>query len=202
METTDKEVNVPPENGSVNSESSADRTWDAEKYPSWQKSIGKEYWGNEKLSKFQSMKDVMESIVNPQRKAPEKYEGISEELSDVAGLLNKADVGQEDAKAIADAVTKHLPKKYSLDSLKDSYGADWEQAESDFGKAIEKILPEGDYRKAISEMKANPAVFEFVRIVGKNLGGTANLDVAHTGVEHKKGSGDPFTDLVTKYRKF
>lgn len=202
METTDKEVNVPPENGSVNSESSADRTWDAEKYPSWQKSIGKEYWGNEKLSQFQSMKEVMESIVNPQKKAPEKYEGVSDELSDVAEQMRKADIPQAEAKAIADAVVKHLPKKYSLDSLKDSYGSDWEQAESDFSKAIEKILPEGEYRKVVSEMKANPAVFEFVRIVGRNLGGTANLDVAHTGVEKSKGSGDPFTDLVAKYRKF
>ena len=41
METTDKENVVPPENGSTNSESSAEKTWDSEKYPAWQKSIGK-----------------------------------------------------------------------------------------------------------------------------------------------------------------
>lgn len=196
METTDDVKTVPPENGSEINESSADKTWDSEKYPAWQKSIGKEYWGNEKLKDFGSMKDVMESIVNPKKKAPEKYEGISDELTDVADALKSADVGQDDAKKIADVLSKHLPKKYSEQSLKDSYGADWEQAESDFGKAVEKILSDENARKALNELKFNPSVFEFVRIVGKNLGDSPNLDIGKQQVQPKKGSSDPFMDLL------
>ena len=64
----------------------------------------------------------MESIVNPQKKAPEKYEGISDELADVAEILKDADVCQDDAKKIADVLSKHLPKKYTEEGLKDIQG--------------------------------------------------------------------------------
>lgn len=196
METTDKDVTVPPENGSETTESSADRVWDGEKYPSWQKSIGKEYWGNEKLSQFGSMKEVMESIVNPKKKAPEKYEGVSEELKDVAELMRKADLPQAEAKAIADAVAKHLPKKYTEEALKDIYGADYEQAEGNFSKAVEKMLENEEDRKAMRELKNNPVIFKFLGLVGKNLGDAPTLDLGKQQVTPKKGSGDPFMDLL------
>lgn len=195
METTDKENVVPPENGSTESESSAEKTWDSEKYPAWQKSIGKEYWGNEKLKDFSSMKDVMESIVNPKKKAPEKYEGISDELSDITDVLKSADIGQDDAKKIADVISKHLPKKYTEESLKDAYGADWEQADKDFDKAVGKILTDEKDRKAFIELKHNPILFKFVSSVGKKIGGTANLDVGKQEVPKKNVSGDPFEDF-------
>ena len=196
METTDENKNVPPDNGSEGSESSADKNWDAEKYPSWQKSIGKEYWGNEKLSKFSSMKDVMESIVNPQKKAPEKYEGFSEEYSDLADVLKGADVGQEDANKINDVLKKHLPKNFTEESLKDGYGADFEQAEKDFSQAVEKIFADEKNRKEFLKLKNNPIVFEFARIVGKNLGDSPNLDVGKQQVHKDKGTGDPFMNLL------
>lgn len=200
METADENKVVPPENGSNGSETPAEKTWDAEKYPSWQKSIGKEYWGNEKLAKFGSMKDVMESIINPQKKAPEKYEGLSDEFNDLADALKSADVGQDDAKKISDAVKKHLPKKYSEESLKDLYGADFEEADKNFGKAVEKILTDENDRKAFNEMKFNPVFFKFVSIVGRNLGNSANLDIEQKQIP-KQSSGDPFTDLLRKYRQ-
>lgn len=196
METTDKSKNVPPENGSDSSTSSAERTWDADKYPSWQKSIGKEYWGHERLAEFGSMKDVIESIVNPQVKAPEKYVlGLSDEFEDVHEAMRKADLSQDGAKEIAKAFSKHLPKKYTSEALKERYGADWEQAESDFGKAVGEILTDEKQRKTFEELKNNPIVFEFARIVGRNLGDSPNLDIGKQQV-HKNGSGDPFTDLL------
>lgn len=191
METTEETKVVPPENGSTETESSADKTWDSEKYPAWQKQIGKEYWGNEKLAQFSSMKDVMESVINPKKKAPEKYEGISDELSDVCNALRVADVGQEDAKKVAKAIEKLLPKKYTEESLKDAYGADWEQADKDFGKAVEKILTDEEDRKAFIELKNNPAIFKFVSIVGKNLGDSPNLGIGKPQIA-KKTSDDPF----------
>ncbi len=196
METTDKDLNVPPENGSANSESSADRVWDGEKYPSWQKSIGKEYWGNEKLAGFASMKDVMESIVNPKKKAPETYEGVSEELKDVAELMRKADLPQAEAKAIADAVAKHLPKKYTEEALKDIYGADWEQADKEFGRAVEKMLATEEDRKLFNELKNNPVVFRFAQTVGRNLGDAPTLGIGKQQVTPKKQSDDPFLNLL------
>ena len=195
METTDKDNVVPPENGSTSPESSADKTWDSEKYPAWQKSIGKEYWGNEKLKDFSSMKDVMESIVNPKKKAPEKYEGFSEELNDVAEALKSADIAQDDAKKISDAISKHLPKKYTEEALKDSYGADFEQADKDFAKAVGNIFSDEKDRKAFNELKNNPILFKFVSTVGRKIGDSANLDIGKQYVPDKKGSGDPFEDF-------
>ena len=62
----------------------------------------------------------------------EKYDlGLSEDVGkDVEEALRKADISQENAKAISDAFGKHLAKSYSLDSIKDIYGADFEEADS------------------------------------------------------------------------
>ena len=197
METTDETKVVPPENGSTETESSADKTWDAERYPSWQKSIGKEYWGNERLKDFGSMKDVMEFIVNPQKRAPERYEGIQEGVEDA---MRKADLSQDDAKNIADAYSKLIPKKYTEESLKDAYGADWEQAERDFSKAVGRILTDEKDRKAFDRVKYDPVVFKFVSAVGRGIGESANLDVENRQVPKDKGSGDPYIDLLRKFK--
>lgn len=195
METTDENKNVPLENGSEGSESSADKTWDSEKYPAWQKSIGKEYWGNDKLKDFASMKDVMESIVNPKKKAPEKYEGFSEELSDVCDVLRTADVGDEDAKKLAEVLGKHLPKKFTEESLKEIYGADFDEAERNFSKAVEKVLEDEKDRKLFKELKNNPVLFKFVSTVGKNLGDSTPLNIGKPQVVSHR-SDDPFMDLL------
>lgn len=199
METTDENKNVPLENGSEGSESSADKTWDAEKYPSWQKSIGKEYWGNEKLKDFNSMKDVMESIVNPQKKAPEKYDiGADSDYEDTFEAMKKADLSNDDAKEVYKAFAKHMPKKYTEESLKEGYGADWEQAESDFSKAVEKIFTNEKMKKEFKAIKNNPIVFEFARIVGRNLGDSPILDIGKEQIHDEKGTGDPFLNLLRK----
>ena len=198
METTEETKVTEPVPPSHETQSSAEVTWDASKYPSWQKSIGKEYWGNEKLKQFGSMKEVMESIVNPPKKAPEKYEGFSEDLTDVETVLRDADICQDDAKKIADVLSKHLPKKYSEESLKDIYGADWEEADKYFGRAVEKILSDEKDRKAFRELKNNPVLFKFVSSVGEKIGDSPNLDI---GKEQLKGKdeGDPFmTRLLAK----
>ena len=198
METTEETKVTEPVPPSQETQSSAEVTWDANKYPSWQKSIGKEYWGNEKLAKFGSMKEVMESIVNPQKKAPEKYEGISDELADVAEILKDADVCQDDAKKIADVLSKHLPKKYTEEGLKDIYGADYEEADKYFGKAVEKMLSDEKDRKEFNKLKNNPVLFKFAKMVGQNIGDGPTLDI---GKEQPSGSdeGDPFmTRLLAK----
>lgn len=200
MKTTEKDVIDPPENGSENVNPSADNAWDGEKYPSWQKSIGKEYWGNEKLNEFGSMKDVIESIVNPKKKAPEKYEGFSDELSDVAEALKSADIGQEDAKKISDAISKHLPKKYTEEALKDVYGADWEQAEKDYRKAVDTFIANEKDRKMFDEMKNNPLLFSFVRVVGRKIGDSPNLDLGKQ-IPHEERSKNPVKDILLKHMK-
>ncbi len=196
METTDKENVVPPENGSATQESSADKTWDSEKYDAYQKSLPKKYWGHEALKDIHSMEEMAERVVNPIKKAPERYEGISEELADVCDALRDADVGQDDAKRIADAFSRHMPKRYSEESLKEIYGADWEKAESDFGKAVEKIFDNEDERNAFRELKCNPALFKFASIVGRNLGDSPNLGIGRPQVTPSK-TGDVITDLLT-----
>ena len=201
METTDKDTMVPPDNGSQNQASSADRTWEEGKHPSWQKSIKKEYWGNEKLSKYESLNDVIESVVNPVPKAPEKYElGLGEGFDDVESVLRKADVSQEDAKALADAIKGRLPKKYSHEALGEDYGADFEQAEKDFSKAVGKILTDEKVKGAFLELKDNPAVFEFARIVGKNLGEAPNLGIGKEQAGVKKDE-DPFISRLLAKKK-
>lgn len=199
MDPTDKENVVPPENGSNGSESSVDKTWDSEKYPAYQKSFPKKYWGHEAFNGIGSMDEMLDRFVNPKKKAPEKYEGISEELSDVTDAFREADLSQDDAKKIADVLNKHLPKKYSEESLKELYGADWEQAELDYTKAVEKIISSDKDRKAFNEMKNNPVFFNFVSTVGKNLGDSPNLEIGKQTIHEKKGN--TVVDILLKHMK-
>jgi len=198
METTDN-VEVTEQDSLTNAESSADKVWDSEKYPSWQKNLPKAYWGDERLRGFDSLKDVIETVTNPKTKAPEKYElGLGEGFDDVEKVLRKADVSQDDAKALADALKGKLPKRYTHDSLKEFYGADFEQAEKDFGKAVEAMLGSDEKAKGnFMKLMDNPTVFEFARLVGRNLGDSPNLDLGRQQVQPKKGSGDVITDLLT-----
>ena len=197
METTDN-VEVTAQDALTNAESSADNvTWDSEKYDAYQKSLPKRYWGHEKLKDIHSTEELVERVINPKTKAPEKYElGLGDGFGDVESVLRKADVSQEDAKALADAIKGRLPKRYSHEALMENYGADFEQAEKDFGKAVGKVLADERMREAFLEFKDNPAIFEFARIVGKNLGDSPNLDVRKEQVA-KKGTGDVLTDLLT-----
>ena len=198
METTDK-VEVTAQDALTDAESSADKVWDSEKYEAYQKSFPKEYWGHEAFKDIHSMKEVAERIANPKTKAPEKYElGLGEGFDDVEKVLRKADVSQDDAKALADALKGKLPKRYTHDSLKEFYGADFEQAEKDFGKAVEAMLGSDEKAKGnFMKLMDNPTVFEFARLVGKNLGDSPNLDLGRQQVQPKKGSGDIITDLLT-----
>lgn len=204
METTDDVVKTEPDNSFDTPESSADKSWDSEKYPAWQKSIGKEYWGNEKLKDFGSMKDVMESIVNPKAKAPEKYDlKLDGDFSEVEKAFRDADLPQDKAEEIAKAFSSKLAKNYTLENLKDGYGADYEQADIYVGKAIEKLCNGNEkLTKAIEERKNDPAMFEVLRLVGQNLGEGTNLNLGRKDVKpEKKGTGDVFTDLILGYEK-
>jgi len=196
METTDK-VEVTAQDALTDVESSADKVWDSEKYPAWQKSLAKKYWGDERLNGVDGLSDLVERYINPKGKAPEKYElGLPEGYEDVDGLMRKADLSQDDAKAIADAFAKRFPKVHTHEALKEIYGDDFEKAESDFGKAVKTVI--GEDRKtydAFMKLRDNPAVFEVMRIVGKNLGDSAQLDVGKQEVVAKT-SGDPFLDLL------
>ena len=200
METTDK-VEVTEQDSLTNAESSADKVWDSEKYKAYQKSLPKKYWGHKALDDINSMEEMAERIVNPKPKAPEKYElGLGEGFEDVENALRGADVSQEGAKAIADAFKGKLPKRYTHEALEENYGADFEQAEKDFGKAVGKILTDEKLKDAFLGLKDNPAVFEFARIVGKNLGEEPNLGI---GKEQKavRRDDDPFMSRLLAKQK-
>lgn len=202
METTFETNVTEPVTPSQETNNSADNSWESGKYPAWQKSIGKEYWGNPKLKDFSSMKDVIESIVNPKTNAPENYElGLDEAKSkEVSEVFKKADVSQDNAKAITDIFSKYIAKLPSVDSLKDLYGADYEEAESNVAKAISKVCGNNEkLMKAVSEgaVRNNPAVFEFMKIVGQNLGSEANLDMPKSEVG-KKTYKDPIMEFLVK----
>lgn len=195
METTDKENIVPPENGSDNSETSADKTWDSEKYPAYQKSFPKKYWGHKAFEGINSMDEMLDRFVNPRKKAPETYEGIDESVTEA---MRAADLSQEDARKIAEAYSKLMPKRYTEESLKEVYGADWEQADKDYNRAVERIITDENDRKAFNAMRNNPLLFSFVRVVGRNIGDGPNLDTGKD-IPHVEKKGNTIAGILMKH---
>lgn len=200
METTDDVVKTEPNNSFEANDSSADsKTWDSEKYPAYQKSFPKKYWGHEAFNGINSMDEMLDRFVNPKTKAPEKYDlKLEGDFSEVEKAFRDADLPQDKAEEIAKAFSSKLAKNYTLENLKDGYGADYEQADIYVGKAIEKLCNGNEeLSKAIKERKNDPAMFEVLRLVGQNLGEGTNLNLGRKEVKpEKKGTGDVFTDLL------
>ena len=111
-------------------------------------------------------------------------------------------MSQESAEAISKAFSSKLSKNYTLEKLQEGYGADYEQADKDVGKAIEKLC-DGNKKlsDAIAERRNDPAMFEVLRLVGQNLGEGTTLNLGRKEVNTKKGTGDPFMDLLLAREK-
>jgi len=190
-ELTDNEV--APEVQKTNSEDT--KVWD-DKYPKWQKMLPKEYWGDEKLAKYESLRAVIEDATNPKKpETPESYElkGIE---GDVRKALEEAYKGAclsaENAEKITSAVSGAIPKKNTEESLKEIVGlADYEVEKAYFESAVNKVCG-GNQNIADallkSDLRYNPAVFNVLSLVGKNLGEGNFEDFSNnTGGAPKKG---------------
>lgn len=159
-----------------NSNSAENKVWD-EKYPKWQKMLPKEYWGDEKLEKYSSLKDVIADATTPKTKAPDSYslEGIEDGLKKTLGeAYKKADISDADAKEITKLWMGAMPKMPTEDNLKEVVGlADYEVEKAYFDKAVSKVCGANDkLKEAISKSayRYDPSVFQVLSIVGKNLG--------------------------------
>lgn len=187
-------------NTSVETENQTESKVWTDEYPKWQKSISKEYWGNEKLAKFDSLNSVIKNVLNPETKAPESYDiDLSDETlkGKLVEQFKKSDLSNEDAKGITEIIKGSIKKADSEDNLKEIVGlADYEVEKAYAEKAYKAIFSEEDV-KALekADIRHNPLFFKFASAVGKNLGDDATLDFKEEQ-KLKPKSKDPFMDML------
>ena len=207
--TLDKELTdnkVEPEVQNTNSEET--KVWD-DKYPKWQKMLPKEYWGDEKLAKYESLRAVIEDATNPKKpETPESYElkGIEGEIKNTLEEAYKgAGLSVENAEKITSVISKAIPKKDTEESLKDIVGlADYEVEKAFFESAVNKIC-KGNEKIADallkSDLRYNPAVFNVLSLVGKNLGDGNFEDFSNnTSGAKKKGVWEEMVGRPKDYK--
>lgn len=200
-----EDLNTNGESGNQNGNSADTKVWD-EKYPKWQKMLPKEYWGDEKLAKYSSLKDVIDDATTPKTKAPDSYslEGIDDALKKSLGeAYKKADISDADAKEITGLWVKAMPKMPTEENLKDVVGlADYEVEKAYFDKAVSKICGANDKLKdamSKSAYRNDPTVFQMLSIVGKNLG-DGNFEDFRSDKAGKKN--DVWADMVARPKDY
>lgn len=168
-EEIEKAENPETLNGSESGNSQHEGDSSSEMLKPWLKILGKEYYQNEYLGKFDTLKDAVNNLLErPERKdVPESY-GLTEGTDD---LFKNAGLTKAEAESIDGFYDKKYGEKYGFADLKKVFGDSYDKTMEDYtsGKELLKDL-EGDIAKY--ELDKNPVFVKAVAMIGRETKGT------------------------------
>lgn len=184
MENAENKDSLNLENsGNSNSASS-------EMNKTWLKTLPKEFWKNETLSKYDSLSDAVSDLLKrPEAKeVPESYGyGNADEL------FSKAKLTKEEA----DDIEKYYSSKMiERKSRKDIFGDTFDEDDRRYTKAIDAFGKDlaDDIKK--SGLDENPMFVKFAARVGKELGSISFNSSTKDGEQNKKRNY--FEEILSK----
>ena len=162
------------ESPNSNEMSTSNDGWDANANKPYMRQLGKQYWGDERLKKFDSLNNLVDAYLESTKsKAPEKYdfdegETDSEELSKT---FKELDLSSDSAKKVYDLVKKSRPEKVDTEKVLRERHTDYDDFKKNADKTVNAYMD--DSLKEIAEkyhLSSNPAFIEFASKIGKELG--------------------------------
>lgn len=174
----------------LNSTSPEPESSPSEMLKPWLKTLGKEFYRNETLGKFDSLKDAMNSLLQrPERKdVPETYsirEG-TEEIFRSAGLT------KSEAESIDGFYSKLIPEKKP--DLKEYFKDSYDETMKFYKSGIEGISKDLSDDISKSGLDLDPTFVRIMARVGKEVG-TGSFIPEKNEPETMK---DPFFEMVKK----
>lgn len=171
--------------------------WNPDTNKPYMRQLGKQYWGDERLTKFDSLNGLVDAYFESTKpKAPEKYsDGITDEMSEV---FRGIDLSDESAKKVAEFIESSKPKKVDVEKvLRERHSEDYDAFMARANKAVEAYSDES--LKALSEqydLSSNPAFMEFMSRIGKDVGD--DYHNFHKDKGSKEAPKDFFMELAKK----
>ncbi len=172
--------------------------WDSSANKPYMRQLGKQYWGDERLTKFDSLNGLVDAYLDSTKsKAPEKYdfsegEANSEELSKT---FKELDLSAESAQKVYDLIKKARPEKVDTEKVLRERHSDYDSFKKNADKTIEAYMD--DSLKELDkkyDLSSNPAFLEFASKIGKELG-----DDFHNGNNESRTT--PKTNIFYEYAK-
>lgn len=170
-EVKDSGTGVSP---NPNETSTGNDGWDANTNKPYMRQLGKQYWGDERLNKFDSLNGLVDAYLESTKsKAPDKYnfdegESDSEELSKT---FKELDLSEDSAKKVYELVKKSRPEKVDIEKVLRERHTDYDSFKKNADKTINAYMSEPI--KELAEkyhLSSNPAFIEFASAIGKELG--------------------------------
>lgn len=186
--------------GSPNSNetSTSNEGWDANANKPYMRQLGKQYWGDQRLTKFDSLNGLVDAYLDSTKpKAPEKYsfdeaEANSEELSKT---FKELDLSTESAQKVYDLIKKARPEKIDTEKVLRERHSDYDAFKKNADKTINAYMD--DSLKELDkkyDLSSNPAFLEFASKIGKELG-----DDFHNG--NNEARTNPTKNIFYEYAK-
>lgn len=159
------------QNAIDSNESHSDSPSPSEEYlKPWMRQLGKEYFKNEELAKFDSLSSALDSLLaRPEKKdVPSEY-GLREGTD---SIFSKAGLTKEEASEIDGFYSKLIPEPKVDPDLKETFGESYEKtmeyyanAEKTFSELKDSIEKEG--------LNKNPTFVKIMSMVGRETRGQA-----------------------------
>lgn len=190
--TTLGSTGSPDGNGS----STGNDGWDEKANKPYMRQLGKQYWGDERLTKFDSLNGLVDAYFEQiKSKAPESYgENVSEDISKV---FKEMDLSKDNADKVLSLIEKAKPEKIDTEKvLRERHQNDYDTFKANADKAINAYVGE-DLKEVVEKygLSSNPAFIEFASKIGKEVG-----DDFHDkgGESQGKVATNPFYELAKK----
>ena len=175
----------------LNKDSRTESESPSEPLKPWMKTLGKEFYSNSELAKYDTLQDAVKSLMaRPSKDIPDEYgKGDADEL------FRKAYASREDADAIDEYYRKKIPERKDR---KEVFGDKYEEEESRYAKAV--MLFGSDMEDSIKRngLDKDPYFARIMARVGKEIG-QSRFNPSSERFEQR--SGNHFADIISEYRK-
>jgi hypothetical protein len=157
-----------------NETSTGNEGWDANANKPYMRQLGKQYWGDERLTKFDSLNGLVDAYLESTKtKAPEKYDFGEDETNaeELSKTFKELDLSSESATKVYDLIKKARPEKVDTEKVLRERHSDYDTFKKNADKTVNAYMD--DSLKELAEkyrLSSNPAFLEFASKIGKELG--------------------------------
>ena len=174
----------------LNNASQSTQDTSSEMLKPWMKTLGKDFYQNKELGKYDSLKDAVNALLSrPERKTlPESYG-----YGDADELFRKAGATKDEADAIEKYYMSKMPARKER---KEIFGDNFDTEDRYYSKAVEQLIEDKDsiVRDGLDK---NPAFVKAMARAGRELGQASFNPTARESSPRR----NPYREIIEQFTK-